>query len=152
MIICETLEAYIIEVWKQDTVVGCENCNWMRRYASDSLYIIRPSWNPIGSAYLEFSSFEICAEDHSESQWEERAIQEEDKNTMIICETLEAYIIDDGTLDTVIGCRACDWIGRYSNNGEISVLIQDEFDHEEAWEICDEDHYQDQLVRAKNAG
>ena len=42
------------------------------------------------------------------------------------------YIIDDGTLDTVVACTACDWVGRFNpdtlseepENERISIAIE----------------------------
>lgn len=51
------------------------------------------------------------------------------------CETLDAYKIDDGTLDTVFGCKNCDWIGRYNNEKAVPY---------ELWAL-EEDHHEAQI-------
>ena len=54
---------------------------------------------------------------------------------------LEAQLIDDGTLDTVIRCTGCGWVGRYNSHSQLAELIDDEATQETAWELADQHHY-----------
>ena len=55
---------------------------------------------------------------------------------------LKAQLIDDGTLDTVIRCTSCDWVGRYSHDSDIAQL-REEGQHGDALHFAAEDHDHD---------
>ena len=48
------------------------------------------------------------------------------------------YIIDDGTLDTVVACGGCDWEGRY--NPECGGSDNEDWRINEALRMAGEDH------------
>lgn len=55
------------------------------------------------------------------------------------------YIIDDGTLDTVVGCTACGWEGRYNpecpcSGGEDCQVRGEDWRTDAALEMAVEDH------------
>ena len=69
MKICETLdpitsEYTIIDDGTLDIVISCDNCNWIGRYESDSLNVIRPIRR---EPYLDSASRKICKEDHDKN-------------------------------------------------------------------------------------
>ena len=63
---------------------------------------------------------------------------------MTQCETLEAVLIDDGTLDTVVTCRNCTWKMRYAQDSAVADALASG-DEEVAFEECCEDHWEDQV-------
>lgn len=58
------------------------------------------------------------------------------------CEALEAQLLDDGTRDTVIRCKACGWIARYSQESDVADALASG-DELLAYEITSEDHWLD---------
>lgn len=51
------------------------------------------------------------------------------------------YVTDDGTMDTVVACAACDWEGRYNPEPGDEVGEDEEWDRVGmALEMAEEDH------------
>lgn len=58
---------------------------------------------------------------------------------------LNLHLLDDGTLDTVIGCPACGWEGRYNpecpyDDDDDCQVRGDDWRIDQALEMAEEDH------------